>query len=195
MFTGLITETLQVTDLQRKSNCWRLVLTHHNIAWDVGESVAVDGVCLTVVSFSSEFVHFDVALATQAVTIISEYMPGRHCHIERALKVGERLGGHFVTGHVDQVAQVVVLAKFRDVIHVDFGNISPDHQALLLPKGSIAVQGVSLTINAVHAAGFSVMLIPKTCDKTCLGSLSLGDKVNLEFDMLVKAVVSQLNKV
>ena len=153
----------------------------------LGESLAVNGVCLTVASIEGETWGADLAPETLRRTTLGSLERSDRVHVERALRVGDRLSGHFVQGHVDEVGRVrAVRAEGADrTVDVD---VSPANDRLLIEKGSIAVHGVSLTVASLIGNGFRVALVPYTLEKTTLGKVRVGSRVNLEFDVLGKYV-------
>jgi riboflavin synthase len=159
----------------------------------LGESVAVSGCCLTVTARSGPQFQVEVGPETLARTNLGQKRPGDRVNLERALKVGDRLGGHFVQGHVDTTAVLKDRRREGEWEFLAFG-IDPSWTALLVPKGSIAVDGVSLTAVVVWPDAFSVMLIPHTLAMTTLGGARPGDRVNIEIDMLAKHVQKLLGK-
>jgi riboflavin synthase len=199
MFTGLVEALGQVRNVVEEGPGRRLTL-----AWPersepptlaLGESVAVNGCCLTVISFEPRqgALAFDVQAGPETLlrTNLGDLRAGDAANLERALRVGDRLGGHFVQGHVDTTA---VLRERRPEGEWEFlaFTIERAWTALMVPKGSIAVDGVSLTLVDVAAEGFSVMLIPHTLAVTTLGSLRPGGRVNIEADILAKHVAKLL---
>jgi riboflavin synthase len=189
MFTGLVEALGRVERVDEEGAGRRLV-----IAWpaldeslSVGESVAINGCCLTVVSIEGPRFTVQAGPETLARTNLGRQAPGDLVNLERSLRVGDRLGGHFVQGHVDTTA---ILSQRRTAGEWEFlaFDIEPDWVALMVPKGSIAIDGVSLTLVDVGPAGFSIMLIPHTLAVTTLGLISPGDSVNIEADMLAKHV-------
>jgi riboflavin synthase len=159
----------------------------------IGESVAVNGCCLTVVSSAAEGEVFDVQAGPETLlrTNLGSKAAGDPVNLERSLRVGDRLGGHFVQGHVDTTAVLRERRRDGEWEFLGFG-IDPSWTALMVPKGSIAVDGVSLTLVEVEADGFSVMLIPHTLAVTTLGTLRPGGRVNVETDMLARHVARLL---
>lgn len=153
----------------------------------LGESVAVSGACMTVIATHTEWFVFEAGPESLARTTLGELAPGGRVNLERALSVGDRLGGHFVTGHVDCLGRVLERIPSGDWETVWF-SFPKEHGELMVEKGSIAVDGVSLTLVDVLPDRFSVMLIPHTRTNTTLGTKSVGDGVNLEFDLLAKHV-------
>jgi riboflavin synthase len=189
MFTGLVQAMGTVRDATGVRGGRRLRVAEAVLApeLELGESVAVDGACLTVVASAGDAFDFEVGPETLAKTALGQLAPGDRVNLERALRVGDALGGHFVTGHVDCVGTLIEAAVTGDWITVWFG-IPPEFEELLVSKGSIAVDGVSLTLVDVRPDRFSVMLIPHTRAHTTLGLKGAGAAVNLEFDMIAKHV-------
>ena len=190
MFTGLVEDLGTVARVSPTSSGSRLVLTTalDLAGTQVGDSVAVDGVCLTVVELNGHDVAFDVGPETLAVSTFKHVLkPGRQVHLERALRLGDRFGGHIVSGHVDGIGTVRRRHAAGDALFIGIA-ASPAVIDLCIPKGSIAINGVSLTINAVDDDGFEVCLIPHTLSRTHLLGLKVGDAVNLESDLVGKYV-------
>ncbi len=191
MFTGLVQALGRIERVDREDAGYRFT-----IAWDGppaddplgrGESIAVNGCCLTVVAIDGDRFEVQAGPETLARTNLGARRAGDRVNLERALKVGDRLGGHFVQGHVDTTA---ILRERRPEGEWEFlaFTIDPAWTPLLVPKGSIAVDGVSLTLVDVAPDGFSVMLIPHTLAVTTLGVIRPGDSVNIETDMLARHV-------
>ena len=188
MFTGLVTATGRVRSVDREPD--RLVLTVEAPYEDleIGESIAVDGACLTVVTLGNGWFGVEAVVTTRGRTRFNDLEVGSRVNLERAIAVGERLGGHFVQGHVDGVGTVETVVAVDDVVLVDVA--VPEAVAeLCVPHGSITVNGVSLTVNALPRPGVvQLSLIPHTVDHTTLNEVSPGDDVHLEADMLGKYV-------
>jgi riboflavin synthase len=189
LFTGLVECLGQVDRVDVEGSGRRLT-----IAWPgldqtltIGESIAVNGCCLTVVATEGEVFEVQAGPETLLRTNLGEKQAGDVVNLERSLRVGDRLGGHFVQGHVDATAVLRERRPEGEWEFLAFG-LDPDWMPLLVPKGSIAVDGVSLTLVDVGADRFSVMLIPHTLAATTLGRLGPGDRVNIEADMLAKHV-------
>jgi riboflavin synthase len=173
MFTGIVRERGRVASFEDG----RLVV-ESGVRAEIGDSVAVDGICLTVVDARNGRLAFDVVRET-----LDRAKPfGAEVNLEGALRAGEPLGGHYVQGHVDAVGTV---RSVGDPVWIDTG---PEVLRYIVEKGSIAIDGVSLTVTAVDERGFAVALIPHTLEVTTLGTLAPGDKVNLETDVLAKYV-------
>lgn len=186
MFTGLVETTGWVKDLIPAAFGARLVVaTDLAVALSVGESVAVDGVCLTVVESRSDWWAADLSPTTTAVTTLGQLRPGQRVNLERPLRLGDRVGGHLVTGHVDHVGTIRRITDLGEAREVWF-TVPEAGQKFLVERGSVAVAGVSLTIVAVDPEGFSVTLIPQTLTVTTLSQLASGDPVNVEYDVMAK---------
>jgi riboflavin synthase len=178
VFTGLVREVGSVRSLDGG----RLVI-ETSIAAELGDSIAVDGACLTVVATGGGTVAFDAVPETLSRTSLGELAAGSRVNLEPALRVGEALGGHYVQGHVDGVG---VFRGIADGLH--WFDAPPEIARYIVEKGSIAVQGTSLTVAATDDSGFAVALIPHTLEVTTLGRLEPGAHVNLEADVLAKYV-------
>lgn len=189
MFTGIIQRMGVVEAIERSGGHGRLRVAagSWSPAIELGESVAIEGVCLTVAEERAHILTFDVLQETFERTNLGDKKRGQRINLERALRVGDALGGHFVTGHVDGVGRVRKIAPLgRDwVLEV---TAPPDLIAQLVRKGSVAVSGVSLTIVDLTRETFTVHLIPHTWHQTSLSALQPGDAVNLETDMIGKYV-------
>ena len=160
---------------------------------ELGASVAVNGVCLTVVARTPDGFAFDVGPETLARTSLARLAVGDLLNLERPLRLGAALGGHLVLGHVDGVATVSDVTRVESTARVRFVLPGPDLAPLLVPKGSVAMDGVSLTVAALDDTGFEVMLIPHTLEATNLGRLRAGDAVNIETDVIGKYVTRSLS--
>jgi len=190
MFTGLVESLGTVREVAADGHGGsELLIAEPAIAPQlvIGESVAVNGACLTVVAIDGEAFRFQCGPETLVRTNLGELRPGDRVNLERSLRVGDRLGGHFVQGHVDAVGTVVSRERQGEWETIAF-EFPPEWSALMVPKGSIAVDGISLTLVDVSPGRFTVMLIPHTLAVTTLGLKSAGAKVNLETDMIAKHV-------
>ncbi len=187
MFTGLVEALGRVETREPEGAGLRMTIRWPDLAdrLALGESVAVNGCCLTVVSADGELFDVQAGPETLARTNLGDRRPGDPVNLERSLRVGDRLGGHFVQGHVDTTAELVERRPEGEWDFLAF-RIDPEWPRLMVPKGSIAIDGVSLTLVDVGPEGFSVMLIPHTLAVTTLGTLKTGDRVNIEADMLAK---------
>jgi len=194
VFTGIVTAIGEVVRAERGAD--RLALTIRS-PWDdlgAGESVAVNGACLTVVAQTAGTFRVDVIVTTRGRTVLESLRAGHRVNLERALAVGDRLGGHFVQGHVDGVGEIVGLARSEDAWLMDV-RLPPDVAGLSIPHGSIAVDGVSLTISEILGPDtVQIGLIPFTMEHTTLGDRAVGDRVQVEADMLGKYVRQLVQK-
>lgn len=189
MFTGIIEETGGVTAFTLERDCWRLRIAARLVTADVklGDSIAVNGCCLTVANFDADQLWFDLLEETRRLTNFAQLSPGDLVNLERSLRVDGRLGGHFVSGHIDTLGQVDRFeARGKD--HYMKIAIPAGYARYLVYKGSVAIDGISLTVAEVAGDSFAVWLIPHTLMTTNLRSKKAGDAVNLEFDLLAKYV-------
>ncbi|AMV26985.1 Riboflavin synthase [Gemmata sp. SH-PL17] len=196
MFTGLVQALGEVRGVADVQGGRRLRVAEPGLApgLQLGESVSVCGACLTVVAREGDTFDFEVGPETLVKTTLGRLAVGDRVNLERALRVGDSLGGHFVTGHVDCVGKVLEEIVTGEWITVWFG-FPPEFEDLLVGKGSVAVDGVSLTLVDVQRDRFSIMLIPHTRAHTTLGFKKPGDAVNLEFDLLAKHVQKLFKRV
>lgn len=194
MFTGIIEEIGEITAIAPAGDGWRLTVRAPNAAHDAvhGESIAVSGVCLTVVGSTPDTFDADVMKQTLDVSALASASVGTSVNIEKAMPVGARLGGHIVQGHVDGTGEVIEVRPGAEwsVLRV---SLPADLAPLVVDKGSISVDGTSLTVSAVSVAAsddawFEISLIPETLVATTLGSRAVGDRVNLETDILARHV-------
>lgn len=186
MFTGIIQTVGQVAAIDRRGGDMRLHVAGLQIRdGKLGESIAVSGVCLTAVEFTADGFVADVSAETLACTTLGDWAVGRRVNLERALAVGERLGGHIVSGHVDGMGEVV--SRQADGRSQRFVIRAPVALArYIASKGSITVEGVSLTVNTVSGSEFGVNIVPHTLTHTSLDTLRVGSRVNLEVDLLAR---------
>ncbi|MDR3477974.1 MAG: riboflavin synthase [Gammaproteobacteria bacterium] len=194
MFTGLIDHCGTIFKLEEGLSSQRIWISSAFTDLVLGESIAVDGICLTVTEMKEGLFSCDVSRETQHVTTAGAFQLHQQVNLERALQLSARLGGHMVSGHVDQTCQLAKRQNQEAFIEMFFGGLDSQMQRYIMKKGSVAINGVSLTINTVSADGFSIMLIPHTIQKTNLGNLKAGDNVNIEFDMIAKMIVEQYQK-
>jgi riboflavin synthase len=189
MFTGIIEARGTIAELRPSGPVRRIVIaTELEVeALPLGASIAVDGVCLTVVERERGRFAADLGPETLACTTLGALEVGAHVHLERPLKLGDALGGHLVAGHVEGVGQVVARRERAEALDLDIA--APDNiVATLVSKGSITVDGVSLTVNTIEGNRFGVTLIPHTLSVTNLGARPVGARVNLEGDLIAKAI-------
>ena len=193
MFTGIITDVGEIAELEQRGDLRARIATNYDVnGIEIGASIACDGVCLTVIALGETPKNwFDVEMSAETVnnTNIGRngWFVGKQINLERALKVGDELGGHIVSGHVDGVAEVTEVSDEGDSTRVTFR--APDALArFIAPKGSVALNGTSLTVNEVKGSEFGVNLIPHTKTVTNWGQVQAGDVVNLEIDTLARYV-------
>ncbi|WP_296418427.1 riboflavin synthase [Pseudooctadecabacter sp.] len=191
MFTGIITDVGEILALENRGDLRARIGTGYDIAGiDIGASIASDGVCLTVVDKGTDprgWYDVDISAETVNLTSLSAWVVGKRVNLERALKVGDELGGHIVSGHVDGVADIVDMRDEGDSTRVTLQ--APDDLArFIAPKGSVALNGTSLTVNEVDGARFGINFIPHTKTVTTWGDAQVGDAVNLEVDTMARYV-------
>lgn len=194
MFTGLIEDIGTVRELRHSGSsvqlCVATQLPLHEIK--LGDSIAVNGICLTVVQFGSGSFVADVSPETMLCSNLNSVTPGSEVNLERALQLSDRLGGHLVSGHVDAVATVLEQRRDGNAIRFRF-KLNPATLRYVVPKGSITIDGISLTVNAVDAQSFSVAIIPHSLERTTLKNLSAGSRVNIETDVIARYVEKLLS--
>jgi riboflavin synthase len=187
MFTGLVEGTGQIVAFKPSATGARLILDAGPTAAGVqiGDSIAINGCCLTVVAAHGDVLDFDLLQETQAVTNLRSLQPGTVVNLERALPAQGRYGGHFVTGHIDATGAIRKWEQVGKDYELRIG-VDPAHGVYLVPKGCVAIDGISLTVADVGRDEFSVWIIPHTRSVTALHERVVGDLVNLEFDLLAK---------
>lgn len=188
MFTGIVTDIGTVVELEQRGDLRARIRTAYDTGRiDIGASIASEGVCLTVIALGADWYDVEVSAETVSKTNLSGWTVGKRLNLERALKVGDELGGHIVSGHVDGVAEVVSVTQEGDSTRVRFR--APHALArFIAPKGSVALNGTSLTVNEVEGDEFGINLIPHTKEATTWGDVRAGDLVNLEIDTLARYV-------
>lgn len=188
MFTGIITDIGIISALEQAGDLRARITTGYDTSGiDMGASIASDGVCLTVVDLGADWYDVQISAETVSKTNIAAWTLGKRVNLERALRVGDELGGHIVSGHVDGVAEVVRIEDEGDSTRVQLR--APEGLVrFIAPKGSVALNGTSLTVNEVEGAVFGINFIPHTKDATTWGDVALGDAVNLEIDTLARYV-------
>ena len=189
MFTGLVEDIGTIKSNQNNPAGKRIVIETALPTEEIklGDSVAIDGVCLTVIQIEGKRLHFDVSQESLLRSTLGEKKVSDKVHLERALRLSDRLGGHIVQGHVDGVGQITKLTPRGEATQIDFACPAKVGK-YLIEKGSVAIDGISLTVNERSDESFSVVLIPHTLEKTTLGSKGVGGKVNLEIDLIAKYV-------
>ncbi len=189
MFTGLIETVGRVTACERRGAAAILTVASSLPVAEIaiGDSVAVNGACLTVTTKRESALSFDVSPESLSSTTIGTLRSGQTVNLERALRLGDRMGGHIVTGHIDCIGRLSGMSELSGNRILEF-SLPGDHLRYLVAKGSVAINGVSLTVNSVSSTGFSVNIIPLTQTETTLTSLKPGDAVNIETDIIGKYV-------
>ncbi|MDF1801919.1 riboflavin synthase [Thalassovita sp.] len=188
MFTGIITDIGEVQELEQRGDLRARIKTRYDMASvDMGASIASDGVCLTVIEKGADWYDVEISAETVSKTNLSDWSVGRHVNLERALKVGDELGGHIVSGHVDGVAEVVAMVDDGDSTRVTL-RAPAELAKYIAPKGSVALNGTSLTVNEVDGCDFGINFIPHTKENTTWGRVKVGDRINLEIDTLARYV-------
>lgn len=195
MFTGIIEEIGYVKRINQQSRSAQIEIKADKVLGDVavGDSIAVNGVCLTVVAFDSQHFTADVMPETVSKTNLRELKPGSPVNLERALQLGGRLGGHIVQGHVDAIGTIVEKQILEIAIIYRIAT-EPELLQYVVPKGSVAIDGISLTVVDVFQDSFTVSLIPHTAHETVLGEKKPGDRVNLESDIIGRYVKHLMNR-
>lgn len=189
MFTGIVEECGYVIGIEIENHAARMVIDAPTVHQGVqlGDSIAINGCCLTVVEYQGSHLAFDMVPETMARTNLGKLKPGSRVNLERALLVGARLGGHFVQGHIDGVGTLLAVLPEENAVVLEVG-VPSSLRRYLVEKGSIAVDGVSLTVAQARLDTFTVWTIPHTREVTTLGSLEVGDHVNIECDLLGKYI-------
>ncbi|MEN3973572.1 riboflavin synthase [Emcibacter sp. SYSU 3D8] len=193
MFTGIITDIGRVRSIKPRGDTRFEIETAYNTATiEIGASIACSGACLTVVDKGEGWFAVDVSAETIAKTNLGSWREGMPINLERSLRLGDELGGHIVLGHVDGVGVVASVEPEGDSLRYRF-DVPPDLAPFVARKGSITVNGVSLTVNEVEGSCFGVNIIPHTQQMTTFGKMTAGDRINLEVDVLAR-YVARLNE-
>ena len=192
MFTGIVTDVGEVVSAEQRGDLRLHVRTAYDLATvDLGASIACSGVCLTVVDKGADWFAVDVSAETVACTASDLWSEGARLNLERSLRMGDEIGGHIVTGHVDAVGEVVEATAEGDSMRVDV-KVPNNLAAMVAAKGSIALDGVSLTVNTVEDGGdsalFTVNIIPHTAQHTTFGGIAAGRQLNVEIDVLARYI-------
>lgn len=188
MFTGIVTDLGEVRALEHRGDLRARIGTGYDMSTvDMGASIACDGVCLTVVAMGSDWFDVDISAESVSKTNVGSWAVGARLNLERALKVGDELGGHIVSGHVDGVAEIIAVEDEGDSTRFTF-RAPGEFGRFVAPKGSVALNGTSLTVNEVNGAEFGVNIIPHTKEVTTWGGAKVGDLVNFEIDTLARYV-------
>ncbi len=196
MFTGLIETICTVKSVSRSAESMVLTIDLGKLADEskTGDSIAINGACLTIARLQGSLASFDVSAETLAKSTLGKLKPSSEVNVERSLKASDRFGGHFVLGHVDGTATVDAIDKAGKFANIKFA-AKAELLGAIVVKGSVAVDGISLTIAAVDIKSFSVSIIPETLKRTTLGKAKIGDCVNIETDIIVKTIKRQLDEI
>ncbi len=202
MFTGIISDVGEITALEKRGDLHARINTSYETSnIDIGASIACDGVCLTVVNLGADWFDVDISAETVSKSNIwrkgqnshgSRWRVGKRINLERALRVGDELGGHIVSGHVDGVADILSVEEEGESTRVIF-SAPLELMKFIAPKGSVTLNGTSLTVNDVDQGGFGINFIPHTKSVTTWGEMSVGDAVNLEIDIMARYVARLQN--
>jgi riboflavin synthase len=189
MFTGIIEEIGTIAGIRRTGPMFEVAIHAERILKDVilGDSISINGVCLTVTSFTTGKFTVDVMPETVKATNISKLKPGSKVNLERAMAAGGRFGGHFVSGHVDGIGTIVRKERQENAVYYEI-EVNKELASGMILKGSVTVDGTSLTIFGVTETSFTISLIPHTMEETIIGQKQVGDMVNIESDMIGKYV-------
>ena len=188
MFTGIVTDVGTVRSAEQRGDLRLTVGTAYDLdTIDLGASISCSGVCLTVVDKGEDWFAVDVSGETLSRTAVEHWKEGARLNLERALRLGDELGGHIVTGHVDAVAEISSAAPDGDSTRLEI-SLPTELAPMIAPKGSITLDGVSLTVNEVGRGSFTVNIIPHTAQRTTLGNLKAGQQLNVEVDVLARYI-------
>ena len=196
MFTGLIETICTVKSVSRSAETMLLTVDIGNLADDskIGDSIAINGACLTIARLEGSLVTFDLSAETLSKSTLGELKPSSQVNVELAMKATDRFGGHIVNGHIDGTAVIKAINRQAQFADIKF-TAKAELLNQMVVKGSVAVDGISLTIASMDANGFSVAIIPETLKKTTLGKTRVGDCVNIETDIIVKTIKKQLESI
>lgn len=188
MFTGIITDIGEIIELEQRGDLRARIKTAYDTdGIDLGASIASDGVCLTVISLGDDWYDVEISAETVSKTNLDTWSVGKKVNLERALKVGDELGGHIVSGHVDGVAEIIKMEDEGDSTRISF-RAPQDLAKFIAEKGSVTLNGTSLTVNEVEGNEFGINVIPHTQQVTTWGTAKVGDMVNLEIDTMARYV-------
>jgi riboflavin synthase len=196
MFTGLIEAVCTIKSIRQAGGGATLVVDLGDLGRDskIGDSIAINGVCLTISELSVNIATFQLSTETLKKSALGRLKPGSLVNVERAMKATDRFGGHFVQGHIDGTAIIKVIKRSGKFADIEF-SAEPELLSQMVVKGSVAVDGISLTIAGMRDHSFGVAIIPETLKKTTLGTAKVSDVVNIETDIIVKAVKRHIDKI
>ena len=196
MFTGLIEAICVVKSARPNAGGVSLTVDLGNLAEQckIGDSIAINGACLTIAELTGSLATFELSTETLARSTLGKLKPSSKVNVEQAMKPTDRFGGHFVQGHVDGTATIKAIKRQGQFADIEFA-AEPELLSQMVVKGSVAVDGISLTIAGLNRSSFSVALIPQTLKRTTVGTAKAGDAVNIETDIIVKTIKSYLDKI
>jgi len=196
MFTGLIEAVCTVKWVRQSESAMLLSIDLGELADDgrIGDSIAINGVCLTIARLEGSIATFELSGETLAKSTLEKLKPSSQINVERAIKASDRFGGHFVQGHIDGTATIKAIDKHGQFADMKFA-AEPELLNAMVVKGSVAVDGISLTIAGIDQNSFTVALIPETLNKTTLSKVKISSEVNIETDIIVKTIKTQLEKI
>ncbi len=196
MFTGIVAGKGKIVSIEGE-DVIRIVINFQDVTTDelqIGASVSIDGVCLTVVEFNSSNVSFDVIPETLTLTTIGKRVPGDFVNLERALRMGDELGGHLLSGHIMDMGVVASRVEGEDYLDLHI-ECTPKIMKYVQEKGYLAIDGISLTVGELSKTGFDLHLIPETLGVTTIGSKQVGERVNIEVDSMTQTIVSTVERI
>jgi len=196
MFTGIIEKICVVRSVRKTTGSMVLTIDLGRLAegCKLGDSIAISGVCLTIAGLEGNVASFDISAETMNKSSLGKLQPSSQVNVERAMKATDRFGGHFVQGHIDGTAIIKVIDKHGDFTDIQFSADTELLDAMVI-KGSVAVDGVSLTVAKLDQNSFSIALIPQTLKRTTLGRAKIGDCINVENDIIIKTVKKHLENI
>jgi riboflavin synthase len=194
MFSGITDHCGVIKIIAARDQTLRVLIECKFTDLVAGESIAVDGMCVTAIAPQAQQFYCDISPETLRLTTANSFTVGRTVNLERALRMNDRIGGHWVTGHIDQRGAIKTIEQQQEFTLLEITGIAPENKSFLIKKGSVAVNGVSLTINEITPEGFQVMLIPHTLSHTNLGQLKNGAEINLEFDWMARVIINHLQQ-
>jgi riboflavin synthase len=194
MFTGIIEKICSVKSVSRSGSSMLLTIDLGELAEEskIGDSIAINGVCLTIAGLERSLAKFELSAETLTKSTLVNLQPSAKVNIERPLKLSDRFGGHFVLGHVDGTAIIKSIDRNGEYADMTF-SAGPELLSQMVAKGSVAVDGISLTIASMDRMSFSVAIIPETLKRTTLSGAKIGDSVNIETDIIIKTIKKQLD--
>jgi riboflavin synthase len=192
MFTGMVNHCGEIISSENIPSGYRFLVKTNFDEFTLGESIAVDGICLTVTGSDKNNFYCEVSPETLKLTTATKFKKNYKINLEKSLKLSDRMGGHMVMGHVDTQAELIYTEKAGDFVLMRFGKFPQDYLKFIAKKGSISINGVSLTVNDVGQDSFEVMLIPHTLSRTNLADLKINDLVNLEIDYFARYIINYL---